>query len=249
MARDVEISGVIVRLTPVGEADLILGMIAADRGRIEAWVRSGRKSSRRFGGRLELFRQGSARLREGKGRLPDLVAFEAERSLLRAEAGYVRLCLASYAAELAQTATWPEHADPELHAWLVAGLRAIDGCSDAELKVTRFALEIGFLAASGWLPDMATCVCCGGATAVGGAWPVAAEGPQCVDCAPGGHVTLSGDGLSLIVGLGRPDVQPALAARIPPADRPLLRARIDGLMSEALPRRPRTLTALRDAMG
>jgi len=207
-------------------------------------VRSGRKASRRFGGRLELFRKGSARMRKGRGRLPSLVGLEEAAQLVPTGASYGVLCLASYASELALIAAQPEHADVELAAWLEAALLAAAHCSDHDLAHGRLAIEIAFLGAAGWMPSVAGCSLCGHELDFAAAWPPFADAPLCLSCAPGGLGDIGPEALNALAILR--SGQPAVAAmhELPRTQRTLLATRVTALLHDALPRQPRSGEAL-----
>jgi len=235
---------IVARLQPVGDNDLIVSLLSSERGRVDAYVRAGRKSSRRFGGRLELFRKGTARLRAGRGRLPSLVGLEDARQLLAPGASYGVLCLASYAAELALIAAQPEHADVELAGWLEQSLAMAADCDEETLAVARLALEVAFLGAAGWMPSVARCHACGAELGGGAAWPAFADGPVCARCAPGGHVDLDATALAALMALRGGDASAARLDVLPTEQLELLGARVVGLLHDALPRRPRSADAL-----
>ncbi len=244
LSQEQPLEVIIARLQPVGDNDLIASLLSSERGRVDAWVRAGRKASRRFGGRLELFRQGTARLRKGKGRLPSLVGLESAKQLLAPGASYGVLCLASYAAELALIAAQPEHADSDLATWLEHSLRLADTCDDDDLATSRLATEIAFLGAAGWLPSAIRCSQCGLDLAGGAAWPAFADGPVCARCAPGGQIDLDARSLATLMALRSGDPAAAPLAALSPDQINLLGERVVGLLHDALPRRPRSADAL-----
>lgn len=244
MTSDLLLDAIVARLQPVGDNDLIVSLLTVERGRVDAWVRAGRKSSRRFGGRLELFRAGVARLRPGRGQMPSLAGLESTRQLLTPGVGYGALCLASYAAELALIAAQPEHADAQLPTWLARALAAVAISEQDNLAADRLAIEISFLGAAGWMPATADCDQCGAALAAGAAWPAFADGPLCADCAPGGHVELGPASMAALVDLRGGDLAAIHVQRLPSAERDLVAARVTGLLHDTLPRRPRSADAL-----
>lgn len=244
MTGDLLLDVIVARLQPVGDNDLIASLLSVERGRVDAWVRAGRKSTRRFGGRLELFRAGVAHLRRGRGRMPALVSLESPRQLLAPGCGYGVLCLASYAAELALIAAQPEHADAQLATWLQRTLAAVASASEDTLSSHRVAIEVTFLSATGWMPTTAHCNSCGADLSGGAAWPPYADGPVCRDCAPGGRVELGVASVAALATLHTGEPAAAEVAALPAAARALIAARVTGLLHDALPRRPRSADAL-----
>ena len=144
----------VVRVQPVGDADLIVSLLSAHGGRIDAVAKSARASRKRFGSSLRLFCEIDVTLGQGRGRLPLLSAATERRAWLVADVGYDQLCLASYAAELAWTASQPEHADAQLYDWLCVAWDLSNAPVQGALRQLRLGLELSWLGVLGLLPDL-----------------------------------------------------------------------------------------------
>ncbi len=233
----------VLRLNPSREADLVVTLFDREAGKIDAWARSGRKRSKRFGGRLELFQRGAARVRAGRGGLPSLTAFERTESLAPRDVDWPRLCLASYIAELAAVAAQPAQSDGALFDWAVDALRLCDRTRG--LNLAALLVDLSFLRAIGGLPALATCMTCGGPTLRGASWPDATEGLVCGDCAT---PTLTDAHMEQLLRLLR-SLPEAAGQELPRRAGVQLRTRADRLLADVLPRPLRTRAALQEALG
>ncbi|MCB9739026.1 MAG: DNA repair protein RecO [Deltaproteobacteria bacterium] len=234
--------GVVLRLQPVGDADLIVSFLGPEVGRQDAFARSARSSLKRFGGRLELFVAGQAQLRDGRGRLPTLLGLHRHGALLDGAVDYPRLALASLVAELALCAAQPEQADPSLYQWLQAAVALCRSFPAGALREARLAVEFGWLQAQGTLPPLDYCGACGGDVDAGLAWVGAHDGARCRSCSPAGASHLDARDVSVL--------RAAIAGQLRPGDRlsdasaRLLGSRAAGLLADHLSRPPRSAAAL-----
>jgi DNA repair protein RecO len=177
----------VLRLQPVGDSDLIVGLLSETEGRVDAVARGGRNSKKRFAGVLRPFQTAQVALQAGRGALPLLADLTPVTVWMREEVGWSQLCLASLATELAQIASQPSHADPELLQWLQGAWEAcaaLDEGATAHLRQLRLAMEVTFLAVVGAMPDLQACVRCGRDLALGAIWPPDADAPLCPGCTP-----------------------------------------------------------------
>lgn len=236
------LDGIVLRLQPVGEADLIVSMLTPERGRVDAYARSARSSLKRFGGRLELFLDGQAALRDGRGRLPTLLTFERRGELLGGVVDYPRLALASLAAELALCAAQPEHPDVALERWLRGALVAVRAFPAGALAEARLGLEFGWLDALGTLPTIDVCADCGGSVDAGLAWVTPHDGARCLSCSPARAAHLRAEDVATLRAAIAGGLQPG--QRLSPSAARLLADRSAGLLAEHLSRPPRSAEAL-----
>ncbi len=237
------VEGVLVRVQPVGEADLIVTLLSADAGRVEAYARNARASTRRFGGRLEVFGQGSARLGRARGSLPILAGFDPGPALVGGDLDYTGLLLCSHAAELALASSQPDHADPVLHAWLCRVVRALAATRGvADPAAARIGVELSWLQAIGAAPPIDLCSSCGTPWQAGALWPRPHDGLRCLRCEGREAADISLSDLDLLAALVR---DPGVAGGQPtPRGARLLRQRVAGLLDEQLGRRTRSASAL-----
>lgn len=232
---------VILRLQPVAESDLIAVLLSPKQGKIEAYARAARKSTKRFGGRLEPFVEGVATLGKGRGSLATLQAFEPQIRHLGTAVEYEQLALASYFAELAITAAQPEHEDTLLFSWLRSAVAAAALADASEWAATKLAADIAWLSVMGGLADPMTCVECGSATDSGAQWTTATPGPICEGCSAATQPNANPAVLRVIAELGQGVVTHSLAARLKSADGGKIEAAIGARVAELLPRPPKSL--------
>lgn len=228
----------VLRLQPVGESDVIVGLLSASEGRLEAVARGGRNSHKRFAGALQPFQLAEATVQPGRGALPLLRELRPVRTWLREEVSWPRLCLAAWATELAAVASQPSHADPALLDWLLTAWDAAALLPDSDpgrLRQLRLGLLLTLLALVGAMPDLQACTRCGRDLQLGTVWPPDADAPLCVACTPAAGRWLLAEPLrSAVVDLLRG--QTALQTLwLPPDSRPLLEDRTDRLLQHALP--------------
>lgn len=235
---------VLARVHPVRDNDLIVVLLSAESGKVDAYARGGRKPSKRFGGRLEPFVTGQAALRQGRGGLPSLTDFTPVARLLPMQAQYEQLALASYFAELAEAAAQPDHADPQLLLWFVAAAELAGRVDFERLAVAKLAGELTWLAASGALADPTTCFDCGGTTEHGARWTTATAGPVCRSCAAPLPADASADLLLTVAALATQGIDDRIVAALGAAQPDVIEAAVGARVAELLPRPPRSLRGL-----
>ena len=181
---------VVLRATPLGEADRIVTLLTRRHGRVRAVAKGVRRTRSRFGARLE------------PGAVVDLQIWEGRTlDVVREAVG-----LASYGEQL--VADYPAHTVvqavlegaerlsaeerepvPRLYALTTGALAALAQRAHAPTLVLD-AFLLRALAASGWAPAFDSCVRCG-AEGPHRAFAVSAGGVVCAACRPSGSVTPS----------------------------------------------------------
>jgi DNA repair protein RecO (recombination protein O) len=161
---------VVLRLGEYGEADRVVTLLTATRGKMSALAKGARKSQRRFGGALSLFGHGEAMLRERQGQdLAILEGLHSARGFSRLGQELGRFGHASYACELCRELCPPHEPEPEVYALLVQFLGALDALPLAEKPRTEplRVFELRLLDAVGLGPSLERCAACGGEVAGG----------------------------------------------------------------------------------
>ncbi len=144
----------------LGEADVIVTLLAESSGRVRGVAPSGRKSRRRFGGALEPLTRVRAAWTEREGReLHRIDALDLSRSYAAMQAEPARQAACAILAELAASVAREGEADPKGFRLLGAVLDALEQGLDPWLSIRYF--EYWTLRLHGLLPDTDSCSACG----------------------------------------------------------------------------------------
>lgn len=174
---------VVLRTQKLGEADRIVTLLSRRHGKVRAVAKGVRRTSSRFGSRLEPFMVADLQLYIGRS-LDIVQQAESLGSYGASIAGdYDRYTAASAMVEAADRLNEAE-ATPQQYLLLVGGLRAL---SRGE-HVARGILDSYLLRAmslSGWAPALHDCARCA-APGPHGAFVAQLGGMVCADCAPAG---------------------------------------------------------------
>lgn len=193
---------VILRTHKLGEADRIVTMLSRRNGKIRAVAKGVRRTSSRFGSRLEPFMVADVQLYQGRSldivqQAESLGAYGADIAV-----DYERFTAASAMVETADRLSESE-ATSDQYLLLVGGLRSLArGEHAARSILDSYLLRV--MALSGWAPALEDCARCGAAG------PHAHFGPQlggtvCDACAPAGSPSVSASVLALLRALMRGD--------------------------------------------
>lgn len=173
-------AGIVLRTHPLGEADRIITLLTRQNGRVRAVGRGVRRTSSKFGARLEPMGLVDAQFHIGRSldsitQAESMVAFGAELA-----GDYQRWTAAQAMCETAERVT-PEEKEPAQAQFLLllAGLRALVA---AELPpgLVLDSYIIRSLAIAGWAASFWDCAACG------------EPGPHRAFSLPGGGVLCSG---------------------------------------------------------
>ncbi|MCS3842752.1 DNA repair protein RecO [Microbacterium sp. AK031] len=186
---------VILRTHKLGEADRIVTMLSRRNGKIRAVAKGVRRTSSKFGSRLEPFMVADLQLYQGRSldivqQAESLGAYGAEIA-----AHYDRFTSANAMVETADRLSDAE-ATPQQYLLLVGGLRALSRGEHAPRSILDSYL-LRVMALSGWAPSLSDCARC------------AAPGPHthfigqlgglvCANCAPAGSPRVSQSTLQLL---------------------------------------------------
>jgi DNA repair protein RecO (recombination protein O) len=215
--------GVVLRSVKLGEADKIVTVMTQGVGKVRAVAKGIRKTSSRFGARLEPLTHVSLMLYRGRGSL-DTVSQAEIISSFRA----IRADLALFAAgetmlEAVDKVSEEHERNVRLFLLLLGGLRALDARpTDAAAVAESFLLKL--LSLSGFHPSLTACAVCGRPDP--GLFSSSQGGAVCPSCAEPGAGSVSPRALGLLAGLAACDLQSAgevpLDARVRREARPLL---------------------------
>jgi DNA repair protein RecO (recombination protein O) len=207
-------TGVVLRVQKLGEADRIITLLTRRYGRVRAVAKGVRRTTSRFGARLEPF--GHVDVQFHRGRTLDIVTQveTVDGFGARLVGDYGRYTTGCAVLETAERLAGAE-GEPVLRLYLlvVGALRALaDGQRRPPLVLDAFLLRS--MGTAGWAPALTECARCG-APGSHRAFSVPAGGAVCPGCRPAGAATPSAQTLELLDALVRGDWQ--LAERTPPA--------------------------------
>jgi DNA repair protein RecO (recombination protein O) len=152
---------IVLRTHPAREADLIVVLLTAARGRVECHARGARKSRRRFPGGLPTGARGEATIGAlRRGSLPPLEGFAATADHLALGRDLEAFAYVGYLCELGDQLVSGSVADLRAFAVLDEAIGAILRQSPPHPLLLR-RCELGLVDALGWLPALDRCGVCG----------------------------------------------------------------------------------------
>lgn len=178
----------VLRTHKLGEADRIVTMLSRRHGKIRAVAKGVRRTSSKFGARVEPFMVVDVQLYAGRSldivqQAESLGAYGAE--IVR---HYERYTAAHAMVEAADRLSDAE-ATPEQYLLLVGGLRALSlGEHEARSILDSYLLRV--MSLSGWAPSLHDCARCG-LPGPHGHFSPQAGGVVCAQCAPPGSAQVS----------------------------------------------------------
>ena len=182
----------------LGEADRVLHVYTADRGRIGAVAKGVRRTKSRFGARLEPLSHVELMLHQGSGELQTVTGADLRASHHEAREDPYRLAVGLIGAEAMLKLYTEQEANERAFTALTRFLDRLDAIpSRAPARpaldplVLSFQLKLLWL--SGYMPHLDSCVECGVADGLVGYLP-AAGGAVCRACGSG-TIALSPEGL------------------------------------------------------
>jgi len=208
MGRTYKTEAVVLRSFRFGEADRVLHVYTADRGRVGAVAKGVRRTKSRFGGRLEPLSHVELMLHQGSGELQTVTGVSLIRSHHEAREDSYRLGVGLVGAEAMLRLFTEQEANERAFTALTRFLDRLDQIgSGAPARPIHDALALSFqlklLWLSGYMPHLDSCVECGVKEGLVGYLP-SAGGAVCRACGPG-TIALSPEGLRGIrVLLSRP---------------------------------------------
>ena len=163
--RTYKTEAVVLRSIRFGEADRVLHLYTLDRGRIGAVAKGVRKTTSRFGGRLEPLSHVELMLHQGSGELQTVTGVQLLRHHQASRSDYYRLSAGLIGAE----AMLRLHGEPEANERAFGALtKFLDVLDDVEPSTDRppldplvLSFQLKLLWLSGYLPHVTSCVECG----------------------------------------------------------------------------------------
>jgi len=225
---------VVLRSIRYGEADRILHLYTAERGRVNAIAKGSRRPKSRFGGRLEPFFRLDLMLHEGRSELCTVTGAETVDGYpgLRADGDAIDAAARGCDAVLRLL----DSAEPNRPAYVLLcrylallDRRAADG-DGGDPTADRHALGLAFrlklLLAAGFAPELGSCARCGERDGIA-SFSGAAGGVVCTSCEAGGFPIAPEARRFMHAAIGRP------IAELPAISGPALR-QVDRAIGDTL---------------
>ncbi len=238
---------VVVRQSPMGEADRIVTLLSPERGQIRAVAKGVRRAGGRLTGHLELLNRVQVSVAEGRNL--DIVV-EAQCldgfPALRNDLG--KVAAGMYVAEIADAFSVPQendHRDSDarkVYELVAEALGRLEAGDPADELLAGFKVRI--LALAGLAPEMSACVECGLSLAQRDhAYSAAAGGIVCPDCitsAPGPFLPVSVNAIKALRYYMSQGLAGAAALKVPSAVRKDAGRILDTHLRYHLDREPRS---------
>jgi len=198
VARSYKTEAVVLRSFRFGEADRVLHLYTADRGRIGAVAKGVRKTKSRFGARLEPLSHVELLLHEGSGELHTVTGAALVDPHRPAREDPYRLSVGLVGAEAMLRLFVEQERNERAFEALTRFLTVLDGVpaglrGRAAVDPLALAFQLKLLWLSGYLPHLEACVECGATDELVGYLP-RAGGAVCSTCAPSETVDLAPEG-------------------------------------------------------
>jgi len=187
--RSYRTEAVVLRSMRLGEADRILHVYTAERGRVGAVAKGIRKTTSRFGGRLEPLSHVSLQLHVGSGELQTVTGVDLIRPHSAAREQPYRLSVGLIGAEAMLRLFTEQEGNERAFTALTRFLDALDGteprASRPALDPLALSFQLKLLWLSGYLPHLTSCAECGADDAPLVGYSPKAGGAVCRACGQG----------------------------------------------------------------
>lgn len=173
------LEAVVIRSRNLGEADRLITLYSRQRGKVRAVARGARRPRNRLRAGAEVFTHGDYLLFANKG-LDTISQCGIIESYRKIREDLVKAAAGAYVLELFDALTEEGEPKGDLFPFLLAVLQALTIDNDVELILR--SVEVGLLARLGYLPELKTCVSCGGLLGETVAFSVGQGGALCANC-------------------------------------------------------------------
>ena len=203
MARTTKTEAVVLRSIRFGEADRVLHLYTLENGRVGALAKGVRKTTSRFGARLEPLSHVEVMLHRGSGELQTVTGVHLVHAHNAAREDYYRLSVGLIGAEAMLRLFTEQEASPRAFTAITRFLDLLDEAPHAAERPALDPLALSFqlklLWLSGYLPHLTSCAECGAADATLVGYSPRAGGAVCGACAARtGALALSPAGIRAI---------------------------------------------------
>lgn len=181
-------SGVVLRTYRLGEADRIVVLLTEEHGKVRAVAKGVRRTSSKFGARLEPLSHVALLLWQGRGELAVVNQADVVEPFRAVREDLERVGAALSIVEVADQLSQEGHRDPGLYRMIVGALRALgEPRHDPSIVVPAFFLKV--LALEGAEPVLVACASCSRADVDLVAFDISEGGALCRDCRRGRPVS------------------------------------------------------------
>jgi DNA repair protein RecO (recombination protein O) len=211
---------VVLRTFRYGEADRILHLYTAERGRVNAIAKGVRRVKSRFGGRLEPLFRVNLVLHEGRGELCTVTQAETVAAHASLRERRDSLERAAQACDAVLRLLDSQEPNQPAYNLLCRELQLLDAEPQAATRAHALSFRLKLLLAAGFAPELAACAACGDREHIGG-FSASAGGVVCPGCEAGSFVLGQDAHQFLVDALGHPlaDAPQAPEAALRQADR------------------------------
>jgi len=211
VAGSFKTEAVVLRSIRFGEADRVLHLYSADRGRVGAVAKGVRRVKSRLGGRLEPLARVRLVLHQGRGDLCTVSSADTVHAHAELREHRATLEHASAACEAMLRLFDTAEANPAAYNLLCHQLALLDARPGSAGRSQSLAFRSKLLLAAGFAPELVSCATCGEADHLTGFSP-AAGGVVCAGC-EAGSFPLDEEAHEFMVGaLGNPLAEAPRAA-------------------------------------
>jgi DNA repair protein RecO (recombination protein O) len=217
---------IVLRSIRYGEADRVLHLYTADRGRVGAMAKGVRRVRSRMGGRLEPLMRARLVLHEGRGELCTVTQADTVHAHAALRERRPSLERAVQACDAVLRLLDSGEANQPAYNLLSNELALLDTDPDAASRAQALAFRAKLLLAAGFAPELASCASCGETEHLG-AFSPSAGGVACAGCEAGSFPLGPEAHRFLVEALARP------LAEAPDAPEPALR-QADRALAETL---------------
>ncbi|MBQ6696422.1 MAG: DNA repair protein RecO [Lachnospiraceae bacterium] len=152
MQEFIEVTGIILKQTPIGEYDRRICLLTKERGKISAFVRGSRKPGSRLSSATNPFSFGIFKLYEGKNSY-NVAEVDIQNYFEGLRTDYIGAYYGMYFAEIADYYTRENSDDREMMKLLYQSLRAL-GVPSLPKELVRFIFEIKSIVVNGEFPGV-----------------------------------------------------------------------------------------------
>ena len=184
MPSSFKTEAIVLRSIRYGEADRVLHLYTAERGRVGAVAKGVRRVKSRLGGRLEPLSRVRLVLHQGRGELCTVSQADTVRAHAALRERREALERASQACEAVLRLLDSSDPNPPAYNLLCNELALLDAEPERACRAQALAFRLKLLLAAGFAPELAACASCGAAEQIG-AFSPSAGGVVCAGCEAG----------------------------------------------------------------